>query len=82
LGPLLRILLANGLMAGAVLALEHWLPVPSVGAFAFLAVSGMLVYGMAAIGLNICEARTMIRTLAVRLFGRRSAIPVVSEPGL
>jgi O-antigen/teichoic acid export membrane protein len=81
LGPLARTLLANSLMAGAVLVLEHWLPVPSAGAFAFLAVSGMLVYGLAAIGLNICEARTMIRTLAVRIFGGRSAIPVaVGEP--
>jgi len=83
LGPLVRTLLANSLMAGAVLTLAHWLPVPSVGAFAFLAVSGMLVYGLAAIGLNICEARTMIRTLALRLFGRRSAMPVAAgEPPL
>jgi hypothetical protein len=37
----------------------------------------MLIYGLAAIGLNICEARTMIRTLALRLFGRRSVISVV-----
>jgi hypothetical protein len=70
-------------MAGAVLALAHWLPVPSVGAFAFLAISGMLVYGLAAIGLNICEARAIISKLAHRLVGRPSVIAVaVSEPPL
>jgi O-antigen/teichoic acid export membrane protein len=81
LGPLVRTLLANSLMAGAVLALAHWLPVPSVGAFALLAASGALVYGLAALGLNICDSRTMLRALALQLFGRRSVIPVaVGEP--
>jgi hypothetical protein len=81
LGPLARTLLANSLMAGAVMALAQWLPVPSVGAFSLLAATGALVYGLAALGLNICDSRTMLRTLAVRLFGRRGVIPVVvGEP--
>lgn len=68
LGPLARILLACGVMAGVVLALERLLPVPGALAFGVLAASGMLVYALAAIALNICEARTMLHTVAVRLF--------------
>jgi O-antigen/teichoic acid export membrane protein len=66
LGPLLRTLLACGVMAGVVLALERLLPVPGALAFGVLAVSGMLAYALAAVALNICEARTMLRVLAVR----------------
>jgi Polysaccharide biosynthesis C-terminal domain len=68
LGPLARTLLASGLMAGAVLALERLLPVPGIAAFAVLAVSGMLVYALAALGLNLCGARTMCHTLSLRMF--------------
>jgi hypothetical protein len=46
-----------------------------------LAASGALVYGLAALGLNICDSRTMLRALALQLFGRRGVIPVaVGEP--
>jgi O-antigen/teichoic acid export membrane protein len=67
-GPLARTLLASGLMAGAVLALERLLPVPGPAAFAVLAASGMLVYGLAALGLNLCGARTMCHALSLRMF--------------
>jgi O-antigen/teichoic acid export membrane protein len=68
LGPLARTLLASGLMAGAVLALERLLPVPGIAAFVVLAASGMLVYALAALGLNLCGARTMCHTLSLRMF--------------
>jgi O-antigen/teichoic acid export membrane protein len=68
LAPLARTLLASGLMAGAVLALERLLPVPGVAAFAVLAASGMLVYGLAALGLNLCGIRAMCHTLSLRMF--------------
>jgi O-antigen/teichoic acid export membrane protein len=68
LAPLARTLLATGLMAGAVLALERLLPVPGVAAFAVIAASGMLVYGLAALGLNLCGARSMCHTLSLRMF--------------
>ncbi|HWZ40741.1 MAG TPA: oligosaccharide flippase family protein [Bradyrhizobium sp.] len=68
LGPLARTLLASGLMACAVLALEKLLPVPGILTFAVLAASGMLIYGLAAIVLNIAEARTLLHTLALRIF--------------
>jgi hypothetical protein len=55
-------------MGGAVLALKQLLPVPGAAAFAVLAASGMLVYALAAIGLNICEARTNLRVLGLRVF--------------
>ncbi len=67
-GPLGRTLLASGLMACTVLALKKLLPVPGILTFATLAASGMLVYGLAAIALNIAEARTMLHTLALRIF--------------
>lgn len=67
LAPLARTLLASGLMAGAVLALERLLPMPGVVTFAALAASGMMVYGLAAIGLNICDARGVLHTLLLRL---------------
>ena len=53
---------------GAVLALRPLLPVPSAVGFVVLAASGMLIYALAAIGLNICEARTHLRTLGLRGF--------------
>ena len=68
LGPLARTLLAGCLMGGAVLALKQLLPVPGAAAFAVLAASGMLIYALAAIGLNICEARTNLRVLGLRVF--------------
>jgi hypothetical protein len=68
LGPLARTLLASGLMAGTVLALEQLLPVPGAGNFVVLAASGMLVYALAAIGLNVCEARTVLQALLLRIF--------------
>jgi CHASE2 domain-containing sensor protein len=68
LGPLARTLLASSAMACAVLALQQLLPVPNIPTFAILAVSGMLVYGLAAIALNIAEARPLLRTLALRIF--------------
>jgi O-antigen/teichoic acid export membrane protein len=68
LAPLGRTLLASGLMAGVVLALERLLPVPGIATFAVLAASGMLVYGLAAIGLNICDARGVLHTLALKVF--------------
>jgi O-antigen/teichoic acid export membrane protein len=68
LPPLARTLLASGLMAGVVLGLEKLLPVPGIAAFAVLAASGMLVYGCAAIGLNICDARGVLHTLALKFF--------------
>jgi hypothetical protein len=68
LGPLARTLLASGLMAGAVLALERLLPVPGIAAFVVLAASGILVYALAALGLNLCGARTMCHTLSLRMF--------------
>jgi O-antigen/teichoic acid export membrane protein len=68
LAPLGRTLLASGLMAGVVLALERLLPVPGIAAFAVLAASGMLVYGLAAIGLIICDARGVLHTLALKVF--------------
>ena len=52
----------------AVLALERLLPVPGVAAFAVIAASGMLVYGLAALGLNLCGARSMCHTLSLRMF--------------
>jgi O-antigen/teichoic acid export membrane protein len=68
LGPLTRTLLASGLMAATVLALEQLLPAPGAGNFVVLAASGMLIYALAAIGLNICEARTVLQALALRIF--------------
>lgn len=68
LGPLARTLLASSLMAAAVLALEQWLPVPGALAFAVLAGTGMLVYGLAAIALNICDVRGVLRTVGFRIF--------------
>jgi O-antigen/teichoic acid export membrane protein len=68
LGPLARTLLANSLMAGAVLALEQLLPVRGAATFAVLAATGMLVYALAAVGLNLCEARTVFHTLVLRIF--------------
>jgi O-antigen/teichoic acid export membrane protein len=68
LAPLARTLLASGLMAGIVLTLERLLPVPGIATFAVLAASGMLVYGCAAIGLNICDARGVLHTLALKVF--------------
>jgi O-antigen/teichoic acid export membrane protein len=68
LGPLARTLLAGCLMGGGVLALRPLLPVPSAVGFAVLAASGMVIYALAAIGLNICEARTHLRTLGLRGF--------------
>jgi hypothetical protein len=68
LAPLARTLLASGLMAGVVLALERLLPVPGIAAFGALAASGMLVYGLAAIGLNICDARGVLHTLVLKVF--------------
>jgi O-antigen/teichoic acid export membrane protein len=68
LAPLARTLLASGLMAGAVLALERLLPGPGVAGFAALAASGMLVYGLAALGLNLCGIRTMCHALSLRMF--------------
>lgn len=68
LGPLVRTLLACVPMAGVVLALERLLPAPSVATFGILAVSGMFVYTLAVIGLNICEVRTMLRAAGVRIF--------------
>jgi O-antigen/teichoic acid export membrane protein len=68
LAPLGRTLLASGLMAGVVLALERLLPVSGIAAFAVLAASGMLVYGLAAIGLNICDARGVLHMLALKVF--------------
>jgi O-antigen/teichoic acid export membrane protein len=68
LGPMARTLLASGVMAGAVLALEQLLPVPGIATFVVLAACGMLIYALAAIGLNICEIRTTMQTLMLRLF--------------
>jgi O-antigen/teichoic acid export membrane protein len=68
LGPLARTLLASGLMGGVVLVLERLLPVPGIAAFVVLAASGMLVYGLAALGLNLCDARAMCHTLSLRIF--------------
>jgi hypothetical protein len=51
-----------------VLALETILPVPGIAAFIVLAASGMLVYALAALGLNLCGARTMCHTLSLRMF--------------
>ncbi|MBV8925529.1 MAG: polysaccharide biosynthesis protein [Bradyrhizobium sp.] len=70
LAPLARTLLASGLMAGAVLALEKLLPVPDPVTFAALAASGVLVYAIAAIGLNICDVRGLLHTLALRIFAK------------
>jgi len=67
LRPLARILLANCLMAGAVLALKHFLPMPSAAAFVILATSGLLVYALAVIGLNICKARVLLPALRLRI---------------
>ncbi|HLZ02384.1 MAG TPA: oligosaccharide flippase family protein [Bradyrhizobium sp.] len=67
LGPLARTLLASGLMATAVLVLKQWLSVPGALTFAILAVSGMLVYGLAAIALNICDVRGVLRALRLRI---------------
>jgi O-antigen/teichoic acid export membrane protein len=67
-GPLARTLLAGGLMAGVVLMLEKILPVPGVAAFVVLAASGMLVYALAALGLNLCDARGVCHTLSLRIF--------------
>jgi O-antigen/teichoic acid export membrane protein len=72
LRPLGRTLLASGLMAGAVLALERLLPVQGPAAFAVLAASGMLVYGLAALGLNLCGARAIFYTLSLRML---AAVP-------
>jgi hypothetical protein len=44
------------------------LPVPGIAAFIVLAASGMLVYALAALGLNLCGARTMCHTLSLRMF--------------
>jgi hypothetical protein len=44
------------------------LPVPDIATFTVLAASGMLVYGCAAIGLNICDARGVLHTLALKVF--------------
>ena len=71
LGPLARTLLATGLMAGTVLVLRQWLPVQNILTFAILAASGMLVYGLAAIALNLCEARKLLHTLGLRLSAAR-----------
>ena len=68
LAPLARTLLATGLMAVAVLALERLLPVPGALTFATLATSGMVVYGLAAVALNICDVRGVLRTLGPRIF--------------
>jgi O-antigen/teichoic acid export membrane protein len=68
LGPLARTLLAGCLMGGAVLALKQLLPVPSAAGFVILAASGMLVYALAVIGLNIGEARTHLHALGLRIF--------------
>src|SRR5579859_6006315 len=68
LRPLARTLLASSLMGGTVLALEQLLPVPGAGNLIVLAASGMLVYALAAIGLNLCEARTVLQALALRIF--------------
>ena len=67
-GPLARTCLASGLMAGTVLVLKQFLPVPGALTFTVLAASGMLVYGLAAIALNICDARGVLRVLGLRLF--------------
>jgi O-antigen/teichoic acid export membrane protein len=67
-GPLVRTCLASGLMAVTVLALEQFLPVHGALTFTVLAASGMLVYGFAAIALNICDARGGLRLLGLRLF--------------
>jgi len=67
-GPLVRTLLASSLMAGVVLALERWLPVPGIATFAVLAASGMLVYGLAALALNICDARSAVHAVSLRIF--------------
>jgi O-antigen/teichoic acid export membrane protein len=67
-GPLARTLLASGLMAGVVLALEQLLPVPGAVTFGVLAASGIMVYALAAIGLNLCEARTLLHALGLRVF--------------
>ena len=61
-------LLASSLMAGAVLALERCLPVPGIATFAVLAASGMLVYLLAAIALNICEARSALHAVSLQMF--------------
>ena len=66
-GPLARTLLACGVMAGVVVALERLLPVPSVGAFCVLTASGVFVYSLAAIALNLCEARTLLRAAGIRI---------------
>ena len=62
-----RTLLACGVMAGVVVALERLLPVPSVGAFCVLTASGVFVYSLAAIALNLCEARTLLRAAGIRI---------------
>src|SRR6185312_6699942 len=67
LAPLARTLLAGSLMAVDVLALEQWLPVPGAVTFVILAVSGVVVYGVAAVGLNICDVRGVLRTLGLRI---------------
>jgi O-antigen/teichoic acid export membrane protein len=68
MGPLARILLACGLMACVVMTLEQSLPTPSLAAFAVLAASGIVAYTLAAIGLNICDARTLLRGGRIRIF--------------
>jgi hypothetical protein len=67
-GPLARTLLASSLMAGVVVVLERWLPVPGIATFAVLAASGMLVYGLAALALNICDARSAVHAVSLRIF--------------
>ena len=66
--PLARTLLASGVMAGVVLALERLLPVPDLATFVVLAASGMLVYALAALGLNLCDSRAICHTLSLRIF--------------
>lgn len=68
LGPLARTFSASCLMAIVVLVLEHWLQQPSAAAFVLLATSGVLTYGFAAIGFNICQVRTALHTFGPRFF--------------
>src|SRR5579872_227989 len=68
LRPLARTLLASGLMAGAVLGLEQMLPTPNAATFVVIAICGMFIYGLAAIGLNICETRVTLQVWLPRVF--------------